>query len=217
MRRAARAYEVAANVSILDTLRQHGHVLASSCESGTCGTCRSRFIDGEPDHRDLVLFDDKETRLVAREITDPDVVGERNASRPTLDACFRHLCPPSTSFPCSRRDGRRTADSSERSAALGHGLGRAFTLMLPTFAADPRIRMVAASDPRADARERFAAEFGAKVFEDAEALCADPDVRPSTSLRRTSSTSRMSKCAAEHGKHVLVEKPMALSIDDCQI
>jgi phthalate 4,5-dioxygenase reductase component len=53
------AYEVAANVSILDTLRQHGHALASSCESGTCGTCRCRFTEGEPDHRDLVLSDDE--------------------------------------------------------------------------------------------------------------------------------------------------------------
>lgn len=53
------AYAVAANVSILDTLRQHGHVLASSCESGTCGTCRCRFTGGEPDHRDLVLSDDE--------------------------------------------------------------------------------------------------------------------------------------------------------------
>ena len=49
------SYEVAAGVSILDTLRRHGHVLASSCESGTCGTCRTRFTEGEPDHRDLVL------------------------------------------------------------------------------------------------------------------------------------------------------------------
>jgi len=52
-------YEVAANVSILDTLRSHGHVLASSCESGTCGTCRCRFIDGDVDHRDLVLSDEE--------------------------------------------------------------------------------------------------------------------------------------------------------------
>ena len=52
-------YEVAANVSILDTLRSHGHVLASSCESGTCGTCRCRFVEGEPDHRHLVLSDDE--------------------------------------------------------------------------------------------------------------------------------------------------------------
>jgi phthalate 4,5-dioxygenase reductase subunit len=52
-------YEVAAHVSILDTLRQHGHVVASSCESGTCGTCRCHFIEGEVDHRDLVLSDDE--------------------------------------------------------------------------------------------------------------------------------------------------------------
>jgi phthalate 4,5-dioxygenase reductase subunit len=55
--RSRKRYEIAAGVSILDTLRQHGHVLASSCESGTCGTCRTRFTDGEPDHRDLVLSD----------------------------------------------------------------------------------------------------------------------------------------------------------------
>jgi phthalate 4,5-dioxygenase reductase subunit len=52
-------YQVAAHVSILDTLRSHGHVLASSCESGTCGTCRCHFIEGEVDHRDLVLSDDE--------------------------------------------------------------------------------------------------------------------------------------------------------------
>ena len=57
-------YEVAANVSILDTLRQHGHALASSCESGTCGTCRVRFTEGEVDHRDLVLSDTEKKREV---------------------------------------------------------------------------------------------------------------------------------------------------------
>jgi phthalate 4,5-dioxygenase reductase subunit len=55
-------YEVEANVSILDTLRQHGHVLPSSCESGTCGTCRVNFLEGEVDHRDLVLSDAEKMR-----------------------------------------------------------------------------------------------------------------------------------------------------------
>jgi phthalate 4,5-dioxygenase reductase subunit len=55
--RSGKSYEVGIGVSILDTLRNNGHVLASSCESGTCGTCRTRFIEGEPDHRDLVLSD----------------------------------------------------------------------------------------------------------------------------------------------------------------
>ncbi len=96
------------------------------------------------------------------------------------------------------------------------GLGRAFTLMLPTFVADPRIRMVAASDPRPDARERFAQEFGAKVYEGAEALCADPDVKAVYIASPHQFHLAHVKFAAKHGKHVLVEKPMALSVDDCR-
>lgn len=55
--KTGKSYQVATGVSILDTLRKKGHVLPSSCESGTCGTCRTRFTEGEPDHRDLVLSD----------------------------------------------------------------------------------------------------------------------------------------------------------------
>ncbi len=55
--KSGKSYEVQAGKSILDTLREHGHTMPSSCESGTCGTCRTRFIAGEPDHRDLVLSD----------------------------------------------------------------------------------------------------------------------------------------------------------------
>lgn len=95
------------------------------------------------------------------------------------------------------------------------GLGRAFTLMLPTFAAHPRIRMVAASDPRPDARERFAAEFGAKVYADTEALCADPAVQAVYVASPHQFHVEHVKRAAAHGKHVLVEKPMALTSDDC--
>ena len=51
--------EVAANVSILEALRARGHRVPSSCESGTCGTCRTRLIAGEVDHRDLVLADNE--------------------------------------------------------------------------------------------------------------------------------------------------------------
>jgi phthalate 4,5-dioxygenase reductase component len=55
--KSSKQYEVPPGVSILDTLRKNGHSLASSCESGTCGTCRTRYLAGEPDHRDLVLSD----------------------------------------------------------------------------------------------------------------------------------------------------------------
>jgi phthalate 4,5-dioxygenase reductase component len=55
--KSGKQYEVPIKVSILDTLRRNGHALPSSCESGTCGTCRTRYIGGEADHRDLVLSD----------------------------------------------------------------------------------------------------------------------------------------------------------------
>jgi phthalate 4,5-cis-dihydrodiol dehydrogenase len=96
------------------------------------------------------------------------------------------------------------------------GLGRAFTLMLPTFAADPRIRLLAAHDPRLEARERFAQEFGAKVYDDAEALCADAGVKAVYIASPHQFHLAHVRCAAKHGKHVLVEKPMALSVDDCR-
>ncbi|SHN81568.1 Gfo/Idh/MocA family protein [Bradyrhizobium erythrophlei] len=96
------------------------------------------------------------------------------------------------------------------------GLGRAFTLMLPTFTADPRIQLTAASDPRADARERFAHEFNAKSFEDAEALCADPDLSAVYIASPHQFHVAHVKLAAKYGKHALVEKPMALSVAECQ-
>lgn len=56
------------------------------------------------------------------------------------------------------------------------GLGRAFMLMLPTFAAHPRVRLVAASDPRPEARAQFTREFGGAAHATIDALCSDPAV-----------------------------------------
>jgi phthalate 4,5-dioxygenase reductase subunit len=47
--------DVPADASILEILRAKGHQIPYSCESGTCGTCRVKFLEGEVDHRDLVL------------------------------------------------------------------------------------------------------------------------------------------------------------------
>ena len=52
--------EVPVGVTILEALRAHGLDVPSSCESGTCGTCRTRLLQGDPDHRDLVLFEDEQ-------------------------------------------------------------------------------------------------------------------------------------------------------------
>jgi len=53
--RSSETVEVPAGVTILEALRAKGLDVPSSCESGTCGTCRTKLIAGDVDHRDLVL------------------------------------------------------------------------------------------------------------------------------------------------------------------
>jgi phthalate 4,5-dioxygenase reductase component len=53
---SAQEFEVPVGKSILATLREHGCSAPSSCESGTCGTCRTALLEGEADHRDMVLM-----------------------------------------------------------------------------------------------------------------------------------------------------------------
>jgi phthalate 4,5-dioxygenase reductase subunit len=50
--------------SILDALRACGHHVPSSCESGTCGSCRTALVAGEADHRDMVLSDAEKTSRI---------------------------------------------------------------------------------------------------------------------------------------------------------
>lgn len=95
------------------------------------------------------------------------------------------------------------------------GLGRAFTLMLPTFRADPRVRLVAGTDPRPKAGAALAAEFGARIHADVESLCADPNVDLVYIATPHQHHARHARIAAAHGKHVLVEKPMAITLDEC--
>ena len=40
-------------------LAENGIEMMVSCEPGVCGTCLTRVLEGEPDHRDLYLDDDE--------------------------------------------------------------------------------------------------------------------------------------------------------------
>jgi phthalate 4,5-dioxygenase reductase subunit len=62
--RSGEAIDVAPGTTILEALRASGHVVPSSCESGTCGTCRTRLLGGDADHRDLVLTDDEKANNI---------------------------------------------------------------------------------------------------------------------------------------------------------
>jgi phthalate 4,5-dioxygenase reductase subunit len=51
--------EVSESETLLHALRQSGHRVLSSCESGTCGSCKTAYLAGPIDHRDLVLEEDE--------------------------------------------------------------------------------------------------------------------------------------------------------------
>jgi phthalate 4,5-dioxygenase reductase subunit len=53
--RSGEVLDVPTTKTILEVLRDRGLEVPSSCETGTCGTCRTKLIAGEADHRDLVL------------------------------------------------------------------------------------------------------------------------------------------------------------------
>lgn len=96
------------------------------------------------------------------------------------------------------------------------GLGRAFTLMLPTLVRHPGLTLVAAADPRAEARDRFAHEFSARAYDSVADLCGDPEVQAVYIATPHQFHLEHVAIAASHGKHTLIEKPMALTIEDCR-
>jgi phthalate 4,5-cis-dihydrodiol dehydrogenase len=96
------------------------------------------------------------------------------------------------------------------------GLGRAFALTAPTLARDSRIQMVAAADPREEARSRFTQEFGGESFPSLEALLRKSSAEAVYIATPHQLHAEQACLAAAAGKHVLVEKPMALSLDECR-
>ena len=118
---------------------------------------------------------------------------------------------------CLSAFGPTKGDMPERRLRIGvAGLGRAFTLMLPTLAADPRLELVAAADPRAEATGRFAADFGARVYASVDELCADESVEVVYIATPHQHHAAHVALAAARGKHTLVEKPMAITLEECR-
>jgi len=62
--RSGTTIEVPVGTTMLDALRAAGHALPSSCETGTCGTCRTRLLSGTAEHRDLVLMEHERAGFV---------------------------------------------------------------------------------------------------------------------------------------------------------
>ena len=53
--RSQAVFDVDSHHTIVQAMRERGFDAPTSCESGTCGTCRTALLGGEAEHRDLVL------------------------------------------------------------------------------------------------------------------------------------------------------------------
>ena len=54
-----RVLHVPADKSLLEVLRDEGLFINSACEEGVCGTCETRILAGQADHRDLLLSEEE--------------------------------------------------------------------------------------------------------------------------------------------------------------
>ncbi|MFL6227205.1 MAG: Gfo/Idh/MocA family protein [Pyrinomonadaceae bacterium] len=86
----------------------------------------------------------------------------------------------------------------------------------PAFSALPDCELVAVGRARRELAEAFAGEFGARRwYADWRELVADEEVEAVYVATPVHLHAEQSIAAAEAGKHVLCEKPMAMSIAEC--
>jgi phthalate 4,5-cis-dihydrodiol dehydrogenase len=104
----------------------------------------------------------------------------------------------------------------DKPVALGiAGLGMAGAVMVRAAHAHPGINIVAAADPYPAPREAFKRDFNAPTYEDIRGLCDDATVEAIYIATPHQFHSEHARLAAEAGKHIILEKPMALTLADC--
>ena len=95
------------------------------------------------------------------------------------------------------------------------GLGVASTQILPPIARLPFIKITAAADMRADAVAKFREQYRAEGYTSVEELCASPNVDAVYIATPNSLHAEHAIIAAKHKKHIIVEKPMAMNLAEC--
>ena len=108
-----------------------------------------------------------------------------------------------------------TAVKPLKLGVIGIGVGAAE--MLPPMERAQYIDLFAGADINPDVRARFQERYpNARVYASAEELVADPDVEAVWISTPNMYHAPMTILAANHGKHVVVEKPMALDMKQAE-
>lgn len=105
---------------------------------------------------------------------------------------------------------------SESMIGLGVvGLGLAGGVMAAAVRSHPGVYLAAAADPDADLRSRFTAAEALPAYPDIDGVLARADVDAVYIATPHQLHAQHAVAAAKAGKHVVVEKPMALSVNEC--
>ena len=96
------------------------------------------------------------------------------------------------------------------------GIGVGGTEMLPAMEAMPELKLVAGCDINEEILNEFSARYNAKGYGDYDQMLADPEVEAVWVSTPNRFHAEHSIRAMEAGKHVVVEKPMALNIEDAK-
>jgi phthalate 4,5-cis-dihydrodiol dehydrogenase len=96
------------------------------------------------------------------------------------------------------------------------GLGVASTYIFPGAETSPHTEIYAAADLRQSALDAFATKYKARTYKSVAELCADPMVDVVWIATPNQLHCEHTILAADHGKHVICTKPVALSVDECE-
>ncbi|NIO10499.1 MAG: Gfo/Idh/MocA family oxidoreductase [Deltaproteobacteria bacterium] len=94
------------------------------------------------------------------------------------------------------------------------GLGAAARIVIPGLIACEGTKLVAVCDLREEERRFYKTRFGLDTYSDYEEMCRQADINVVYVATPNELHAQHAIIAAEHGKHVICEKPMAITLDE---
>jgi len=92
------------------------------------------------------------------------------------------------------------------------GVGSVSRTILPEIEQAQNVKLVAVADVRQEPLDRCKEKYGAEGYTSVEAMCEDPNVDAVWICTPNMHHAEHAIIAAEHGKHVICEKPMAVTL-----
>ena len=96
------------------------------------------------------------------------------------------------------------------------GVGSVSRTILHNIQKIPDVKLTAVADVREEPLQRVRDEYGVDTFSSVEAMCESPDVDAVWICTPNLFHAEHTIIAAEAGKHVICEKPMAVTLDEAQ-